>query len=149
MFIRETGEILTAAHCFYATNPEPCDFTTTPEPHYPSTITEMTIEVMNVNKTGAKYAFTGQLLYWSGITDVAIVKPLPLTRTDGSVISVVNQNHFNFAGGKDIERGDILNAFGYDNGFFKKVWPVYWGVSFRCLTVFPASELQDRRRGPP
>lgn len=122
VFIRETGEILTAAHCFYTQNPDSCDFTTTPEPHYPSTISEMTIEVMNVNKTGAKYAFPGQIVAFSGITDVAIIKPLPLTRTDGSVISVVNQNHFNFAGGKDIERGDILNAFGYDNGFFKKAF---------------------------
>jgi len=80
----------------------------------------MTIEVMNVNKTGAKYAFTGQIVAWSGATDVAIVKTTPLTRSDGSVINVVNQHHYNFAGG-DVERGDILNAFGFDNGFFKKV----------------------------
>jgi hypothetical protein len=92
----------------------------TPTPHYTSTIEEMTIEVMNVNKTGAKYAFTGQIVAWSGATDVAIVKTTPLTRSDGSVINVVNQHHYNFAGG-DVERGDILNAFGFDNGFFKKV----------------------------
>jgi len=122
VFIRQTGEILTAAHCFYTQNPDSCDWTLTPYPHYPSTIEALTIEIMNVNKTGAKYAFTGQIVAWSGITDVAIIKPLPLTRSDGSVITANNQHYFNFADGGDIERGDILNAFGYDNAYFKKAF---------------------------
>ena len=91
----------------------------TPHPHYTSTIVNMTIEVMNVNKTGAKYAFQGQILAWSGITDIAVIKTIALTRSDGSIINAINQHHYQFAGG-DVERGDILNAFGYDNGFFKK-----------------------------
>jgi hypothetical protein len=119
VFIRSTGQILTAAHCFYAANPTACNFVLTPNPHYATAITALTIEVMNVNKTGAKYAFPGQIVAWSGITDVAIIQPLPLTRSDGSVINVVNQHHFNFASG-DVERGDVINGFGYDNGFFKK-----------------------------
>jgi hypothetical protein len=120
VFIRETGEILTAAHCFYTQDPDSCDWTLTPHPHYPSTITALTIEIMNVNKTGAKYAFPGQIVAWSGITDVAIIKPLPLTRSDGSVISANNQHYYNFADGGDIERGDLLYGMGYDNGWFKK-----------------------------
>jgi len=120
VFIRSTGEILTAAHCLYAANPTPCNFVLTPTPHYATNIVSLTIEVMNVNGTGGRYAFPGQVVAWSGITDVAIIKPLPLTRTDGSVINVVNQNHYNFASG-DLERGDILHAFAFDNGFFKKV----------------------------
>jgi hypothetical protein len=37
-FIRATGEILTAAHCFYTQDPDSCDFVLTPYPHYPTTV---------------------------------------------------------------------------------------------------------------
>ncbi len=122
VFIRETGEILTAAHCFYTQDPDACDFDPG-IPGYPTTVETLSIEVMNVNKTGAKYTFDGEIIAFSGLTDIAIIKPLPLTRSDGSVISVINQHHYGFKG-TDLERGDVLNGFAYDLGFFKKVTPI-------------------------
>jgi hypothetical protein len=74
VFIRQTGEILTAAHCFYTSNPESCDFTITPYPHYPTTIDTLSVEIMAVNGTREKYTFTAQIVAWSGLTDVAIIK---------------------------------------------------------------------------
>jgi len=134
VFIRETGEILTAAHCLYLQNPDSCNFLVTPTPHYPTTVEAMSVEIMGVNKTREKYTFPAQVLAWSGVTDIAIIKPLPLTKSDGSVISVVKQHHYNFATG-DVERGDVLNAFGFDNGFFKKVHPLVLHLVFPRLTA--------------
>jgi len=121
VFIRPTGEILTAAHCFYTQDPDSCDFVLTPTPHYPTTIETLTVEIMSVNGTSDKYTFTAQIVAWSGITDVAIIKPLPLIRSDGSVINVVNQQYFEFASDTP-ERGETVAAFGYDLAFYKKAY---------------------------
>jgi len=119
VFIGSSGQILTAAHCLYTQNPTACNFVPTPTPHYPSTIVSLSVEVMNVNGTGAKYTFPGQVVAWSGITDIAIIQLLPLTRSDGSVITANNQAYFTFAS-QSIERGQILDGFGFDMAFYKK-----------------------------
>ena len=126
-FVRATGEILVATHCLTSIG-SVCEFNTT-LPGYPFDPTfSYYVEVMNVNGTGGqkwtggeKYIFSFEIVAFSGITDVSIIKPLPFTRSDGSVIEVADQDYFEFDNSDELARGDKLEGLGYDVAFLKKL----------------------------
>jgi hypothetical protein len=120
VFIRPTGEILTAAHCFFATQTY-CDFNTT-LPGFPlAPEFSYYVEIMGVNRTREKYIFPFEVIASSPITDVLIIKPLPLVRPDGSVIRVVDQPYFRWDESQELERGDIVQSMAFDLAFLKKL----------------------------
>jgi len=123
VFIRSTGEILTAAHCFYSTTGI-CNFDAS-IPGYPMTSTEESsqlfeVEIMGVNGTGEKWTFPFEIVAQSPITDILIIKPLPLLRADGSVIRVVNQEFFGWDESQEVQRGDSVQGLSFDLAFLKK-----------------------------
>ncbi len=119
-FIRSTGEILTAAHCLFP-GATICDFD--PElPGYPFPFGfSFAVEVMGVNGTSDKLIFPFEVVAYSGITDVAILKPMPLTRADNSVISVVNQEYFDWGRSQELSRGQDIMGLSFDVAFLKKL----------------------------
>jgi hypothetical protein len=119
-FIRETGEILIATHCL-APATAVCAFDPT-LPGWPfSPYYTYYVEVMGVNDAGDKYIFPFEIVASSGITDVAIIKPLPLTLSDGSVITITDQDAFGWDESTELSRGDMLQGLAYDVAFLKKL----------------------------
>jgi hypothetical protein len=73
VFIRATGEILTAAHCFFE-GESVCSFDTT-IPAFPlAPFYTYFVEVMGVNGTRDKWTFPAEVVAISGITDIIILK---------------------------------------------------------------------------
>ena len=119
-FIRETGEILIAMHCLMPRSGV-CQFDPTIPGYGFDTDYTYYVEVMDVNGSGEKYVFPFEIVSFSGITDVAIIKPLPLTLADGTVITITEQDYFRWDNSAELSRGDFLQGLAFDAAFLKKL----------------------------
>jgi len=119
-FIRETGEILIATHCLVPKSGV-CQFDPTLPGYHFNTDYTYYVEVMDVNGSGEKYVFSFEIVAFSGITDVAIIKPLPLTLADGTVITITEQDYFRWDNSAELSRGDYLQGLAFDAAFLKKL----------------------------
>jgi|WetSurMetagenome_2_1015567.scaffolds.fasta_scaffold00228_29 hypothetical protein len=120
VFIRESGEILTATHCLV---PETsvCEFDPS-IPGYPFMPgTDPWVEVMGVNDGSDKLAFPFEVVGYSSVTDVTIVRTIPITRADGTVITIHDQDAFDWDESNELSRGDTVQGLGYDIEFLKKL----------------------------
>jgi len=120
VFIRESGEILTATHCMDREDGV-CQFNPTIPGYDFAPDFEYHVEVMGVNDTNDKWIFPFEIVSYSAVTDVAVIKPLPLTLADGSVITVNDQDHFQWDESTELSRGDTIQGLGYDVSFLKKL----------------------------
>jgi len=117
--VHQSGEVLTAVHCFqenYA-----CDFDVS-VPEYPLANGDYLVEVMGVNGTGEKWTFNATVIGWSGITDVMVMQLEPLTLARGGVVTVSKQEYLRFNGeSNEMERGQEVWHLSYDYSFLKKL----------------------------
>jgi hypothetical protein len=117
-FVDSTGALLTAVHCFQ--EPGVCDF----DPvvgEYPLNSGYYMVEVMGINGTTDQYTFFADVVGWSGLSDVMLLRTQPFTKTDGSVISLVNQPHFHFGESWELQRGEPIAGMSFDYGFLAKL----------------------------
>lgn len=117
--VHQSGEVLTAVHCFQEDSP--CDFDVS-VPEFPLADTDYIVDVMGVNGTGEKWTFNATVLGWSGITDVMVLQLQPLTLARGGVVSVTRQEHLKFnPESNEMERGQEVWALSNDYDFLKKL----------------------------
>jgi len=118
VFVDAIGTFVTAVHCFQ--EPDVCDF----DPvvgEYPLVDAFYMAEVMGINGTSEKYTMFAEVVGWSGLTDVMLMRVLPFTKLDGSVITVNNQPHFRFGPSWELQKGQIVAGLSFDFGFLTKL----------------------------
>jgi len=118
IFIDSNGTFLTAVHCFQ--EPITCDF----DPvvgEFPLNPGYYMAEVMGINGTDEKYTMFAEVVGWSGLTDVMVMRVLPFTKLDGSVIRVVKQPFFKFGRSWELQKGQYLAGLSFDMGFLTKL----------------------------
>ncbi len=135
-FVDAIGTFVTAVHCFQ--EPGICDFDPT-VPEYPLVDAFYTVEVMGVNGTNEKWTMYAEVLGWTGLADVMVMRVLPFTKVfgvlhsntlplspcrskaDGSIITIVSQPYFQFGHSWELQKGQPLNALSFDFGFLAKL----------------------------
>lgn len=102
IFIDSIGTFVTAVHCFQ--EPVVCDF----DPvvgEYPLADAFYMAEVMGINGSSTdKYTMFAEVVGWSGLSDVMLMRVLPFTKLDGSVITMVSQPHFRFGESWELQK---------------------------------------------
>jgi hypothetical protein len=118
VFVDANGTFLTAVHCFQ--EPQTCDFNPTVG-EFPLNSGYYMAEVMGINGTTDKYTFFAEVVGWSGLTDVMVMRVLPFTKLDGSVIRINKQPYFQFGESWQLQKGQTIAGLSFDLGFLTKL----------------------------
>jgi|WetSurMetagenome_2_1015567.scaffolds.fasta_scaffold00597_23 hypothetical protein len=119
VFIDSIGTFVTAVHCLQ--EPTTCEF----DPvvgEYPLVDAFYMVEIMGINgSTTEKYTMFAEVVGWAGLPDVMLMRVVPFTKEDGSVITLVSQPHFQFGPSWELQKGQIIAGLSFDFGFITKL----------------------------